>query len=254
MPAPQETCEDTPSRRGVLLTPFILQCSMGDPCERCIAAATSNHASRCLGWMHCIRPSLERLNIFTRGRIARGWFPDGEADVTFPDPPISHGRPIIPSSDASTCIPVPFDWDIESMWAYIAHWFITEREPPGTRIVGIMTTMKFTSVLSQYVGSFLGSAFRRLITATALLKLESFPFESQVMTEDFAKMVTRAGNQVLRALEAQLEPRALSRADQRKLGTIFIILVGTTIAIGYTSSRMLYPPVSKRTKCGSSLF
>ena len=136
-------------------------------------------------------------------------------------------------------VALPFDWEIEAMWAYIARWFITEREPHGVSVVGIMSSVKFCGVISQFVGWPLGNAFRRLLFSTSILTLEDRPFGSHRVAEDLVRSIAYAGNQVLRMLEALLEPRALSQADPKKLGAIFIILVGTIIAVGFVTPKML---------------
>ncbi|KAI9778066.1 MAG: hypothetical protein M1839_008370, partial [Geoglossum umbratile] len=199
-------------------------CSTGNPCERCIAAAATNHSSRCLGWMQCIRPSLAKLNIFT------------------PDPSVFQAyRSLGPTlTGLNMGIAIPFEWEIESMSAYIARWFITDLEPLGVSVVGIMSSAKFCSVLSQFANPSLTNAFRRLICATSILTIEEQPFGYQSIEEGSIKLIAREGTLVLRSLEAMLEPKALSQASQRKLGTIFIILVGTLIAIGYVSAKMVH--------------
>ena len=71
----------SPERRAVSLTTRILQCSKGNPCERCIKAAATSHTSRCLAWMQCIRPSLAGLNIFKFGKVSLNGDRDDEADI-----------------------------------------------------------------------------------------------------------------------------------------------------------------------------
>ena len=41
-----------------------MQCSGGNPCESCLIISAKNNASRVLGWMTCVRPSLAKLNLF----------------------------------------------------------------------------------------------------------------------------------------------------------------------------------------------
>jgi hypothetical protein len=153
-------------------------------------------------------------------------------------------------SDISMGMPIPFDWEIESMWAYIARWFITEQESPGMNMVGIMSSMRFCRIVSQFVDPALGGAFRRLICAASMLDVERLPFGCQSVKEDFIESMTHAGNEVLRLLEALLEPKTLAQTSRQKLGTIFIILVGTIIAIGYVSPRTLYPVSERRNTLG----
>ncbi|KAH0565863.1 hypothetical protein GP486_000741 [Trichoglossum hirsutum] len=127
---------------------------------------------------------------------------------------------------------IPFDWEIESMYKHFAHWLVTESESSTASVVGIMSSAKFCSTISQFVDPSLAKAFKLLIYATSVLYNEYESFEEQYSAEDLTRFTGYAGDKVVRSLEALLELNALAQSPQRKLGTMFLVLLGTIIATG----------------------
>jgi hypothetical protein len=201
--------------------------------------------------MQCIRPSLNKLNIFAYGKI----FLDSNHITVLTsillDTSILQQQSTydtldrIIESDVHMSFAIPFDWEIESMYKHFAHWLVTESESPVASVVGIMSSTKFCSLITQFVGPSLAKAFKLLIYATSVLYNDHESFEEQYRAEDLTNFAGYAGDNVVRSLEALLEPNTLAQSPRQKLGTVFLILLGTIIVTGYVSTKGISYQVSK---------
>ena len=89
-----------------------------------------------------------------------------------------------------------------------------------------MPSAKILHYHLQFVDRSLAKAFKLLIYTASVLYNEHESFEEQYSAEDLVKFTGYAGDKVVRSLEALLESNALAQSSQRKLGTVFLILLG----------------------------
>lgn len=101
----------------------------------------------------------------------------------------------------------------------------------------MLSSLKAEHLLSNLVDSNLTRALRVLVeTASILHNWGDNATYSHYSSSDLWSIRSFAGSQVLRALEANLTNTILARASSKVLKALFLVLLGTIIAVGYTDS------------------
>src|SRR5947207_7445019 len=84
---------------------------------------------------------------------------------------------------------IPFDWQIESMYNYFATWLVTESESPTASVVGVVSSAKFCSIISQFVDLSLAKTFNLLIYSASVLYNRQKSIEEQYSAEILTKAI-----------------------------------------------------------------
>lgn len=110
-------------------------------------------------------------------------------------------------------------------------------KPGSNSRVWIFSSLKAESLLSAFVGGNLSKAFRVLVETSSILHIWGMDTSySHYSSTDLWSIRSFAGSQVLHDLERALNLQRLANASADVLKALFLVLLGTIIAVGYSTS------------------
>lgn len=129
-------------------------------------------------------------------------------------------------------------WDLGSIALDCADWVLDERMKPGSKSrVWLFSSSEAEYLLSTIVGGELSRAFRILVEISSIIhNWGIFTSYSQYSSSDLWKIRSFAGSQVVQGLEQSLKFNRLAKASVDVLKALFLVLLGTIIAVGYSTS------------------
>lgn len=128
-------------------------------------------------------------------------------------------------------------WDIDSMSNDFVEWMTNDQLPPAsTSRVGILTSFKFQRMVSGLLDETLSKNFRLLLETSSIL----YSHGTQVSNSghsaiNFCSSRSMAGREVLQTLESALSKSFLAQCSRKSLQALFLVLLGTIIAVGYSN-------------------
>lgn len=128
-------------------------------------------------------------------------------------------------------------WDLESIVFNCADWILHERvNPEMNSRVWIFSSLKAELLLSAFVHNNLSKALRVLVKTSSILHNWGMHAEcSHYSSSDLWRIRSFAGSQVLRGLKTALKNTSLAKASIDVLKALFLVLLGTIIAVGYST-------------------
>lgn len=129
-------------------------------------------------------------------------------------------------------------WDLGSIALDCADWVLDERLKPGSKSrVWLFSSFEAEYLLSTIVGGDLSRAFRVLVEISSIIHnwgiIASY---SQYSSSDLWRIRSFAGSQVVQSLEQALKLNRLAKASADVLKALFLVLLGTIIAVGHSTS------------------
>lgn len=109
---------------------------------------------------------------------------------------------------------------------------------PGSHSrVWILSSLKAENLLSTFVDGNLSKALRVLVETSSILHNWGMDTSySQYSSSDLWRIRSFAGSQVLHGLERAMNLQRLANASADVLSALFLVLLGTVIAVGYSTS------------------
>lgn len=139
--------------------------------------------------------------------------------------------------DAKHTFDSEVNWDLESIVSNCAEWILHERVDPGMNsCLWIFSSLKVEFLLSTFVHNNLSKALRVLVKTSSILHNWGMDAEcSHYSTSDLWRIRSFAGSQVVRGLKTALKNTSLAKASIDVLKALFLVLLGTIIAVGYST-------------------
>ena len=104
-----------------------------------------------------------------------------------------------------------------------------------TSRVGIMSSLRFTDIVTAFLHPNLTFHFRILLKTASILYCRQQNPSEEYQPYDMFRMRSYHGTLVMQLLETVLKPSALAAASLPTLQSLFLILMGTLLAVGYSS-------------------
>ena len=129
-------------------------------------------------------------------------------------------------------------WEIDSFSNEVLTW-LNSRELGSTSKVGVMSSPQFQDLIQPLVGNSISTSFRLMIYAISLARTQqSLDHEYQLSIADLQNIGGFAGKRCLRFLDNTLTASSLARIFRDRnakkiLQTLFLLIFGTILAIGY---------------------
>ena len=151
---------------------------------------------------------------------------------------IINGNNDILIGDARHNFPLEIRWDLESVVSDCAEWVLEEGLRPETNSrVWIFSSFKAETLLSTFVGGNLSKALRVLVETSSILYNWGMDANYlQYSPSDLWRIRSFAGSQAIHGLEDALKNVKLAKASVDVLKSLFLALLGTIIAVGYSAS------------------
>jgi hypothetical protein len=128
-------------------------------------------------------------------------------------------------------------WNLPALVDDVVDWLELLDSPQisTTSKVGILSSPNFLELIEPYVG------FEKMLNFQRMLYAESLAY-IQPTTEDQHHLSIRelqqigavAGHSFLKFLDDKLRPQSLKHCSKEGLQTLFLLVVGTILAVGYT--------------------
>lgn len=196
--------------------------------------------------MACIPFSFKQVDIFTLGNLSLCrclWVASMLTSQDFPCTQDKYNAIISTSDfilvgDAERTFKPGFLWDLGAVSSDCAKWICEEHvSPASTSRVCMLSSLKAADLLSKFVDPGLSKALRVVVETSSILHNwgDDATF-SRYSSSDLWSIRSFAGSQALRNLEAVLMNNRLAKSSKDVLKAVFLVLLGTVIAVGYTVS------------------
>ncbi|PMD33109.1 hypothetical protein L207DRAFT_639814 [Hyaloscypha variabilis F] len=234
-------------RRGACLRCRILKipCSRDDPCATCMSlalAASSALERKVLRWSDCIRTSLTDVSIFTHTL-----------------PPQEGRQEILGQQTVLRSTPVQLGfldhltWEIDPFTEECARW-ISDPDLNNICQVGVMSSLQFQTLIKASVGEAASNDFQSMIYAISLAHTQPKTGAKHMYTAlELQGIGSLGGERLLSFLEKRLTAQSLGTLSKNELQVLFLMIVGTILAIGYAQPVTESPPFPPMESDESSL-
>ena len=131
-------------------------------------------------------------------------------------------------------------WDIDSIASNFVEWMTSDTASPASiSRVGILTSFKFQRILAGLLGKNLSISFRLLLETSSILYSQGDKVSYQGYSCGQLHLIQcAAGTRVLQMLHRALGKNILASFPMEKLKALFLILVGTIVAVGYSDKQV----------------
>jgi hypothetical protein len=128
-------------------------------------------------------------------------------------------------------------WNIPALVDDIVEWL---NGPQFSTIapskVGTLSSPNFMALIESHVGVGSMLNFQRMLYAESLAHLRPTAEDQQhLSTSELCQIGAAAGHSFLNFLDKKLRPESLKSGSHEYLQTLFLLIVGTILAVGYTS-------------------
>lgn len=129
-------------------------------------------------------------------------------------------------------------WDLGTFAADCAEWILDESVEPGSNSrVWMFSSLDAERLLSTFVDDNLSKALRVLVRTSSILHNWGMNTScSHYSSSDLWSIRSFAGSQVLHGLERALNLQRLAKSPADVLKALFLVILGTVIAVGYSAS------------------
>lgn len=204
-------------------------CSGSWPCKSCTYNKISCHGRESKHkWMDCVPHYLKDLDIYALD------FPCSQEQYDS----ILRTDDITLVGNARQTFDPEIHWNLGNITADCAEWLLEERMKPGSNSrVWMLSSLKAECLLSTFLDGNLCKALRVLVETSSILHNWGMDTSySRYSSTDLWSIRSFAGSQVLRGLERALNLQRLANASADVLKALFLVLLGTVIAVGYSTS------------------
>ena len=128
--------------------------------------------------------------------------------------------------------------DLGTIAAECAEWILDECVKPGSNSrVWMFSSLDVERLLSPFVDANLRKAHRVLVETSSILRNWGMDKSySDYSSSDLWSIRSFAGSQVLQGLERALNLQRLAKCSADVLKALFLVILGTVIAVGYSTS------------------
>lgn len=193
-------------------------------------------------WMNCVPYSLSELDVFALGIIGLTNFDmlyltvldfhckQQKFDI------IIAGSSLILDGDVQLALNV--DWNIDALCSDFANWMSDDSSVPASiSSAGILSCLSFERVFGDMLHKDLARNVRLLVQITSFLHNHGLRATyAGYSSMDLWSIRSYAGSNVLRNLERALCAPNLSKLSENELKTLFLVLFGATLGVGYSKS------------------
>ena len=126
-------------------------------------------------------------------------------------------------------------WDVDALCTDFATWMTADTtQPVATSRVGLLSSMQCQKLLFGYLNDDLCKYLPLLVRTSSLLYNRQDSPHPCYTYEQLSSARSLLGNELLINLETALKPIALSKKSKQQLEALFLVVLGTIIAVVYT--------------------
>ncbi|KAK4152673.1 hypothetical protein C8A00DRAFT_44275 [Chaetomidium leptoderma] len=227
-------------RQGACLRCRILkiQCSLDNPCQPCLQSAVKGSERKVLSFCYCVRTRFGDVNIFQfdSSSEAEAAFVTMRTETLMRTMSGLLARIATPANFSLTSNPAAFNNTMVS--------WLTDRDfhLPNGSIVGLCCSsllgLQFQDETTTDTDD-LVTDFRRFLLATSLTHAGwRDSSSSAAKARDLCAAAQISGCRLIKRLDRVLTPQFLARFDRDSCQVLFLLVLGTVLGVGYSSSRL----------------
>lgn len=154
---------------------------------------------------------------------------------------------ILTSASITLDFPSHITWDLRAMVGDVVDW-LNDRMVSATSKVGTLSSPQFLELTSPSVDDNTRTNFQLMIYAISIAYTQIDAANTHPLSNSELNQIgSLAGHGLLAFLDEKLKPRSLKHCSEADLHALFLLIIGTILAVGYiepdTSSSGLQKPV-----------
>ncbi|KAH8595430.1 hypothetical protein B0O99DRAFT_594602 [Bisporella sp. PMI_857] len=212
-----------------------IKCSDSDCCATCkkLSFAIYAHEKQTLSFSGCIRTRLHEVSIFELYIPA----PDQQNLIINKGQNLSLSRIALEFTSEVT-------WDLGSIANDIVDW-LNDPMASKTSKVGTLSSPRFLELVRSSIQENTIVDFQRMIYAISLAYTQPTSSDKHFLTvSELYQVGSMAGHSFLRNLDKKLRPQSLKNCSCDDLRALFLLVVGTILAVGYVEEVANDTPLS----------
>jgi hypothetical protein len=133
-------------------------------------------------------------------------------------------------------------WEVGAFTEGCAKW-ISDSEMMGISQVGAMSSSQFQDMIRPFVGDAVCKCFQGMVYTLSLAHTQQSSAETHQYTAmELQRIGSLSGEHFLAFLEKSLKPQSLGKLSKNELQVLFLMLIGTILAVGYAQPVEEFPP------------
>ncbi|PQE06195.1 Zn(II)2Cys6 transcription factor protein [Rutstroemia sp. NJR-2017a BBW] len=208
-----------------------IKCSDDDLCTTCekLSFALHEHEKQILSFSGCIRTRIPEVSVFEA------------CECPFTHIPFHNLRDLVTAKNAKLePITVSHDfashvvWDLKALVEDIVDW-LNDPMISHTSKVGILSSPQFLELIGPFIEEKSKAYFQRMIYFITLAYTQKHaPDRQRQRICILSQIGSITGHEFLKVLDEKLKPQSLKDCTKDDLYALFLLVVGTILAVGYT--------------------
>ena len=212
--------------------------------------AITSQVVKSLRFSECIRTSLSDVSVFSHGWSTTVDIPLAALiNIALPSPsqrPTTlYQSQVVMDTQITLSFASDVVWDLGSLSSGIVDWLKGSQELETSK-VGTLSSPNFAELIRAFVGPRFSSDFRQMMYATSLANNQrNYQWHDEIGFQELQHIGALAGNNILAELDRGLCPQKLTRYSKHELESLFLVIFGTILAVGYaypTGTTPIFPP------------
>jgi hypothetical protein len=140
--------------------------------------------------------------------------------------------------DVTLNFDIPFEWNLASFSQEVGKWLCGDDTTRNFSLVGLFSSNRFRSIVAPHITPQLRNSFKSLIYFGSFLYMYDI---SKQDDKRFRVIRDMAGREVLQSLDLELKSFRInvsSEDESAKWQALFLIIMGTILAINYISDKV----------------
>ena len=239
------------------ITDLFMKCSSGDPCTTCMKLASASTATvafekKILHFSDCIRTLPSQVSVFQHGKpilVIPNLYQALILNLIAIPPPelrniINQKTNGLASAPLSLEYAAQIKWDLPSLCCDMVDWLNNPQLSTISK-VGTLSAPQFLDLVTPHLEKNVISDFQRMLYTESLSYIEPVAPEKRhlrLKVNELQQIGALSGHNCLGYLDRRLKPQSLALCSLDDLRALFLLLVGTSLAVGYAKPTMEHPP------------
>jgi hypothetical protein len=210
------------------------------------------HEKKTLSFSGCIRTRLPEVSVFSGGNYPhdgaarmQGMMADIDSDIPSPElRALLHAKSkALELAGISLQFASQVKWNLEALVDDIVTW-LNAPNLSQTSKVGTLSSPQFIEIIQPTMKDDTYMFFQRMLYTESLAYTQSTsPHKHFLSINELHQIGAVAGHTWLKTLDEKLKPQCLSTYSKGQLYALFLLLIGTILAVGYTRPAQVPSPV-----------
>jgi hypothetical protein len=144
-------------------------------------------------------------------------------------------------------------WDLRALVDDVVDW-LNSPQISTTSKVGTLSSPNFMELIEPHIGFENMLIFQRMLYAESLAYIQPTTKDQHHLSiQELQQIGAVAGHSFLKFLDEKLRPQSLKNCSKEDLHALFLLVVGTILAVGYTDPIVYASESLKEVSCGGEV-